>query len=233
MTAASYLSRIRLRQDASAGALAPLLLPPDASPNATGHHLLWSLFADTPDRRRDFLWRELEGGGTRGAFLTLSARQPQDHHGLFEVETKPFEANLASGDRLTFSLRANPVVTRRIAPRRSIRADVVMDRLRHLPRGDRSEKRLQVAAEAGRAWVADQLTRHGARLIEPDSTLRVDGYEQVRLDRGRGRAPLRFSVLELDGLLEVIEPAPFLAAVHRGFGKAKAFGCGLMLVRRA
>jgi CRISPR system Cascade subunit CasE len=33
-------------------------------------------------------------------------------------------------------------------------------------------------------------------------------------------------------VLEVTEPQAFVAAVLRGFGKAKAFGCGLMLIRR-
>jgi len=44
-----YLSRLTLSRAPSAAAL-------DAH-----HRLLWSLFSDDPDRRRDFLWRE-EGG---------------------------------------------------------------------------------------------------------------------------------------------------------------------------
>lgn len=230
MTAA-FLSRIRLRRDASARALAPLLLPADGARSRAGHHLLWSLFADTPDRRRDFLWREIEDGA-RVAFLALSARPPEDRHDLFEVDTKPFEANLQPGDRLGFSLRTNPVVTRRVAPRRSLRADVVMDRLRHLPKAERAAARLDLAAEVGTAWLRDQLVRHGARLPDASEPLRVDGYEQVRLDRGSGQRPVRFSVLDFDGVLEVVEPNAFLAAVRHGFGKAKAFGCGLMLIRR-
>ncbi len=62
---APYLSRVRLRRDVSAGALAPLLVPDDDTGAAAGHHLLWSLFADAPDRRRDFLWRALEGEAER------------------------------------------------------------------------------------------------------------------------------------------------------------------------
>jgi CRISPR system Cascade subunit CasE len=34
-------------------------------------------------------------------------------------------------------------------------------------------------------------------------------------------------------VLEVVSPDVFLEALARGFGKAKAFGCGLMLIRRA
>ena len=53
---------------------------------------------------------------------------------------KPFEPALAPGDRLGFSLRANPVVTR-ADPRtgRPRRHDVVMDRLHALPKGARAD----------------------------------------------------------------------------------------------
>jgi CRISPR system Cascade subunit CasE len=59
----------------------------------------------------------------------------------------------------------------------------------------------------------------------------VDGYARRRVPR-EGEAAVRFSTLDLDGVLEVTEPEAFVAAVRRGFGKAKAFGCGLMLLRR-
>ena len=42
-----------------------------------------------------------------------------------------------------------------------------------------------------------------------------------------------FSTLDFDGLLEVREPAAILPSIARGFGAAKAYGCGLMLIRRA
>ena len=34
-------------------------------------------------------------------------------------------------------------------------------------------------------------------------------------------------------LIEVTDPPAFLARLAAGFGRAKAFGCGLMLIRRA
>lgn len=56
---------------------------------------------------------------------------------------------------------------------------------------------------------------------------------------------MRLSVLDLEGILVVTDPAAFLdkvalklgtasdAAAQAGFGRAKAFGCGLMLLKRA
>lgn len=234
----SWLSRVRLRRDAPAAALAPVLLPSDpAARVGTAHRLLWTLFGDAPERARDFLWRE-EGSSDvrpgRASFLLLSARPPEDTHRLFEpIEPKLFAPVLASGDRLIFSLRANPVITRRNPKTgKAERHDIVMDRLRQVPQGERAGQRLAATLEAGTAWLEAQGQRHGFHLKAAEN-LRIDGYDQVTLRREGKTRPLAFSVLDLDGMLEVRDPDAFGAALLQGFGKAKAFGCGLMLIRRA
>lgn len=241
---ARYLSRARLRRDPDVAALAPVLMPADDDARIhIGHRLVWTLFADGPDRRRDFLWREVTPGGTqrgRGTFFILSERPPDNRIGLFDLDPpKAFAPTLAAGDRLGFSLRANPVVTRTSESdgrRRQRRHDVAMDLLRTLD-GARAERRLEAMTKAGRAWLVHQGERNGFRLPLPDA-VRVDGYDQVRLTRAASGAPSRakpaiqLSVFDFDGVLEVLDPQAFLSALYRGFGKAKAFGCGLMLIRR-
>ena len=59
----------------------------------------------------------------------------------------------------------------------------------------------------------------------------VAGYEPLAI-RDAGANALRLSVIEFDGLLTVREPDAFLVKLARGFGRGKAFGLGLMLVRR-
>jgi CRISPR system Cascade subunit CasE len=59
----------------------------------------------------------------------------------------------------------------------------------------------------------------------------VDGYETLRLNRD-GAAPIRFSRLDFQGVLRVDDPARFLTRLAAGFGRSRAFGCGLMLIRR-
>jgi CRISPR system Cascade subunit CasE len=39
--------------------------------------------------------------------------------------------------------------------------------------------------------------------------------------------------VDISGVIEVREPDRFLSALARGFGRARAHGCGLMLIRRA
>lgn len=226
-----YLSRVRLKRNASVNALVPLLLGESGKGSATGqpgHHLVWSLFADGLDRRRDFLWREID----TGVFLVLSARPPEDRHGLFEIAVpKPFTPVLAPGDRLRFSLRANPVIRRRDrSRRRSVKHDVVMDALRSHPEVSRGVYRRAAIQEQGFAWLERQGTKAGFTVR--CNEVSVISYDQHRIAR-KGSAPsMSFSTLDFEGVLTVTDPAPFVSAIALGFGAAKAYGCGLMLIRR-
>ena len=227
-----YLSRIRLKREASVSALAPLLLGKSGGGGQTrqpGHHLVWSLFADGTERKRDFLWRETRPG----EFLVLSARHPEDLHGLFEIdEPKAFAPALEPGDRLRFSLRANPVVRRRSpSNRRSIKHDVVMDALRSQARGERAAHRFLAMQEQGLAWLTRQGLKSGFEVRSADIV--VDGYDQHRLSRAGSVAPMLYSTLDFGGVLTVSDPAALVPAIAHGFGGAKAYGCGLMLIRRA
>lgn len=224
-----YFSRLTLDRAAPAHALAPLLDPEDLNRAADAHHrLVWAAFADGTERPRDFLWRA-EGGGR---FLTLSAREPRAN-GLFEPpEIKTFEPALARGDRLAFALRANATKDRARGQLgkagRDRRVDVVMDRLRAVPPGERAAHRDAAAQEAGAAWLACQGAAKG---FEPMEVV-AENYVTLDLDRHRRRRA-RLGVLDLTGRLRVTEPDAFVAALGVGFGRAKAWGCGLMLIRRA
>ncbi len=228
-----YLSRARLRATGSVEALSPLLVSGGHLTPLSAKALVWTLFADERDRRRDFLWRLDRAGSGRltGEFLILSTRPPKDSHQLFDLETKKFAPNLSTGDRLAFRLRANPVVRRRIAATgRSKKHDVVMDALRAASADvPRSARRRAAVYDAGASWVSQQIAKVGGE-IYPEH-LFIDGYAQIDLPNENGK-PLRFSTIDFDGVLKVTDPERLLHAVSSGFGASKAYGCGLMLIRR-
>lgn len=221
-----WLARARLRRDVRVATLAPLLLPEGDDQRAlAAHRLIWSLMPSDAAARRDFLWRE----EAPGRFLVLSPRC-LDASALFEVEAKPFEPALRAGDRLGFALRANPTVTRSGPRDRGTRADVVMDALHPLPQAERAAARPTLMREAGLEWLIRTGARHGFS-PDPGGTV-VDGYRMLRIPR-RGAKPARVGTLDYAGTLTVGDPAAFLAGLASGFGRARAFGCGLMLIRRA
>jgi CRISPR system Cascade subunit CasE len=218
-----YLSRLSLRRDASLAALAPLLVPADSgAQTGIAHRLIWAAFADDPKRERDFLWRQDE----KRRWLVLSARLPPDSHGLFEVESKSFAPVLEKGHRLTFALRANAVVTRKDEKGRPKRSDIVMDRLRAFQKGERAPERDRLAVEASRDWLVQQGEKSGFQLDRVDALYRTE-----KIPRS-GEKPIELGLLDLEGDISVETPELFLPALAAGFGKAKGFGCGLMLIRR-
>ncbi|MET7245814.1 type I-E CRISPR-associated protein Cas6/Cse3/CasE [Methylobacterium sp. EM32] len=236
-----FLSRVRLRHAPDTAALARLLLPEDDDARiAAGHRLIWSLFADSPDRERDFLWRE-DGGSAwqRTTFLVLSAREPSGGGGLFDVETKPFAPDLSVGQTLRFRLRASPGASEpKPGAKRGKRIDPVARALSGLDKSAREEQRDAITQTVGADWLARQGAKAGFRLVEDRDEkgrsrprLRVEGDDWRALPRD-GARPVRFGSLDFEGEIVVEDPAKFLAALARGFGRAKAFGCGLMLIRR-
>jgi CRISPR system Cascade subunit CasE len=220
-----FLIRASLKQDASIASIASLLLPAEpAARVGAAHRLVWSLFAGDAARKRDFLWRE----DTANNFYILAPQLPAES-AIFDVQSKPFAPHLTEGDFLQFSLRAN--ATRAYKPAgsqaRGKRADVVMARL--YAAEDRAAARPAVIQEAGAAWLAAQGARHGFSLSGAPA---VDGYARLRLPRA-GTGKIDISTLDFSGVLKITDPAAFLRALYHGFGHAKAFGCGLMLIRRA
>jgi CRISPR system Cascade subunit CasE len=223
-----YFSRARLSPHASRADVVKRLWHARGGQAATDHRLVWSLFPGEPEAERDFLWRRDEGG----VFYLLSARVPEDPTGAFAIDTQSFAPVLSPGDVLSFQLAANPVVTRN-----DKRHDVVMDALKPLSTqtkvgdmavSERARQRRPLAQERGEAWLARQGEKAGFAL----KACSVESYRPMDLPR-KGGATARITRMDFRGLLQVEDPDAFLTRLARGFGKAKAFGLGLMLIRRA
>ena len=233
-----HLTRAVLDRDATAAALAPLLDPPEPSRALDAHHrLIWTLFPGK-DAVRDFLWR----ADGRGRFFILSHRAPVQSDLFRPLDTTDFDPILAQGDRLSFSLRANATKDRRVPKdkngrRPNRRVDLVMDALHSTPGQtilgpNRVSDRPALRMEMAERIAADWLTAQGGRNGFTPERVRVEDYSVLQLPRG-GRNRATFGLLELTGILIVTEPRTFVTALGTGIGRARAFGCGLMLIRRA
>jgi CRISPR system Cascade subunit CasE len=217
------LSRIHLSPEASSSRdLGPML----ASPYRL-HKAVWNLFADHPDRRRDFLYR-LDWDSGRPLLWTLSDRPPRLVPELWNAKTKELRPVLRDGERLRFALRANPVVTRD-----GKRHDVVMEAKQRLRASGLTKTawptEAQLAQEHGAAWLARHAEGRGFA-VDPGQVL-VDSYETHTFKKPQGKE-VRFATCDFHGLLTVTDASAFLHALHHGIGPAKGFGCGLLLIRR-
>lgn len=228
-----YLSRVRVDLNGlSRGTLFEIM----GGGAYAAHQLLWQLF---PDHQgvRPFLFRQEmdepeDGGVPRGLplFYVLSDREPVAIPGLLEAQCKPFSPALDVGDRLAFRLRANPTVAKSVAGKRGQRADVLMAAKYPFEVGEArtSQACTEAMDEAARGWLAERAESWGFRLaVAPE----VGAYRQHALPKDKGR-PIRFSSVDYEGLLEVADPGRLIETLAQGVGRAKAFGCGLILLRR-
>ena len=195
------------------------------------HQALWDVFSDGPDRRRDFLFREMD----QGAFLAVSGRRPEPGPELATLQTKEYAPRLRAGERVLFSLRVNPVRKTRDHDGRQVRHDIVQDlRTRLMNEGTpkfRLPSRLELAQRAAMGWLEARGETLG--LAPDEASLMVEAYENQRFRKARGGPQVVVSTLDMRGFATVADPGALEAALFAGVGPAKAFGCGLLLVRRA
>jgi CRISPR system Cascade subunit CasE len=205
-----------------------------------------------PDGKRDFLFRHEQQDGEHLLYV-VSPRLPAVEDRLWNVEPRLYIPKIETGERLHFRVRINPVVERpgeiRLGgdgsprlrkngsragqpKRKVVRHDVVMDLKLRLGHEAWSEKLTQVRLiEATRGWFGNGSGR-AARCGFQVDTLVAEGYRQHRLPR-RNAKPICFSTLDVEGTLIVLDAETFVhEALYKGIGPAKAFGCGLLLVRR-
>ena len=222
----SYFSRVTLKPQR--------LTPEKLTPLVCGdgyktHQALWSLFDDDPDAERDFLFRRDDlFQGVR--YFVVSQRQPNDKTGLWQIETKPYSPQIHAGQTLAFNLRVNPVVKRKGEDGKSRRHDVVMDAKRRTKREGAEKKKhvLEIAQEEGATWLMRRAACHGFAVNE--ESIRAEAYHQHKSFKKNKN--ISYSTLDVSGVLVVDNPGLFAESLTKGVGPAKAFGCGLMLVRR-
>jgi CRISPR system Cascade subunit CasE len=200
------------------------------------HQWLWRFFPAPASTPRDFLYRRLDADSSL-RFYCLSKRMPEKLDGVWRIDSREYSPKLRSGDRLRFDLRANPVITSGKDGSKK-RHDVVM-KAKKILLGERGVEKWDQLVDANKPrqyelvriscmqWLLTRAERLGFSVDEDG--LSVDGYARHRGKQGK----IRFSVVDFSGVLTVVEPKTFLEnALLSGIGHAKAFGCGLLLVRR-
>jgi len=157
-------------------------------------------------------------------------------HEALIVETRPYDPQLQTGELVRFDLRVNPTIT---ASKTGKRHDVLMH-AKHQAKAeglvpDEIAKRIE---SSGRQWLMERPM--GIRIIvDPDDlpdgladSLIVSRYQQHRVSARKHEKQLMFSSVDYSGMAEVTDPNALRKTLLEGIGRSKAFGCGLLLVRR-
>ena len=199
------------------------------------HQWLWRFLPAPPGSTRNVEFRRRDADGLP-RFYVVSDRAPHSPTPHWQVQSRPYAPSLYAGDQLAFELHANPVVTVKSAQGKAARHDVVMQaktlllkerQLAHWADWTTPDRPSmpELVQQSCQAWMLARCERLGITL--DGDALSVDGYEQHRGKRGE----LRFSTVDFSGRMTVVDPAALHSALMSGVGHAKAFGCGLLLIR--
>jgi CRISPR system Cascade subunit CasE len=83
-----------------------------------------------------------------------------------------------------------------------------------------------VTAEYQRSWLTKKAP--GCGFILEEGQFDVVETEQLRFWRKSDKPPVTIGVAVFEGVLQISDEALFKAALTNGFGRAKAYGCGLL-----
>jgi CRISPR system Cascade subunit CasE len=208
------------------------------------HQWLWRFFPAQEGSSRDFLFRR-EDSSSLPRFYAISERPARSPSSAWVVRTREYRPRLETGDRLRFVLRANPVVSVRSTDKKTRRHDVVMyekkrliaerglQKWADLPREERPLLYDLVRRTCG-AWLEKRALNNGFVFRSEEESFSVDAYQPLKLystSVKKRDEDIKFSRVDFSGVLTVTDPESFQKALMKGIGPAKAFGCGLLLVR--
>lgn len=215
-------------------------VPWEAARNAYDiHRQLWRLFPgeeretrqSSEQDRQGFLYRvESHRVGRPAILLLQSRRAPTRSDGLILHGSREIRPMPSAKQRLAFLLTANP--TRTVVDEQG--ADKPHKLERHAEKQAKRPDRKShapscrvplIKEDEQRAWLVRKLA--GAASLEG-----ADILQHEPLYFRKGRAAGKLVTCTFEGVLRVDEPECLARLLENGIGHAKAFGCGLLLVRR-
>jgi CRISPR system Cascade subunit CasE len=248
-----YFSKITLKQNLEKVKLFQLLCPDEYKI----HQHLWGLLGTDKNEKRSFLYRHDENSKWP-QFYVLSENEPQNKDDLWEIATREFRPQLSEGQQLSFSLIANPVKIRKTDEFRKTeqskirlktntkhnkiqRDDIVWlakQKVKNEGRNYKNEILLEkLIQEEGEEWLTEKGCNKGFKL----QNVVVDSYRQMQFYKRGTSKSIKISTLRFTGTLLVNDPAIFIQENFEkhndkneyiaGIGPAKAFGCGLLLIK--
>lgn len=192
------------------------------------HQLIWNLFAgNNPDKKRDFLYRA-ETINHWPYFYAISATEPYDDKGIWEIVCKEYNPKIQINEQLHFRLRVNPRICHSKENNKKEYFDVVQTAWqKNLEKIKAHEiNKNEIMQTAGEEWLSKKGILHGFKV----NSVIVENFCKENFNKKQHK--ISFSTLDFVGQLTVLDNNLFLKTLFSGIGSAKGFGCGLLMVKR-
>ncbi len=147
--------------------------------------------------------------------------------------SKPMPKTFLQGTHLGYELRACPVIRKSSSGKyhsAGAEVDAFLSRVWEV-----DDPKVAVNREdVYRDWLADQFTRSGAATSKSVQLKQFSLERMFRRDHEQHRqaTPIKRPAATLTGDLEVTDSAKFIELLRRGIGRHRAFGFGMLKIRR-
>lgn len=193
------------------------------------HQILWPLFEADPKAQRDFLYHKIENA-CQLQYYMLSTRKPEVSSPAWHVEgPKLYNPFIQKGQKFSFLLRANPSVA---LSRSKKRIDVVSYekikiKYKTLPRAQKPSL-YQLVQKSCIHWLEKRAPQNGFD-FEHD---KVQAEAYTKHTARKHSNPIFYYTVDFSGQLQVTDVEVFKKTLLQGLGRGRAFGCGLLLIKR-
>ncbi|NCB97008.1 MAG: type I-E CRISPR-associated protein Cas6/Cse3/CasE [Bacteroidia bacterium] len=198
------------------------------------HKFIWQLFPHDKDADRDFLYRRFDTDAFQ-QFFVLSSRKPLENLPTWEIDAKLYEPKIKVGNHYHFNLRVNPVVTKMpmgTDSKKRKRDDVYMDALaknKAAPETERVSK-AEILQNSAMQWLLERAESNGFSVSR--DTVLVEGYQRFEMNSRKDKQRIQIGVIDYSGSLTVSNVGLFYRTLNQGLGKSRAFGCGLLMIKK-
>jgi len=200
------------------------------------HRFVWRIFNENDTQKPDaaqFLYR-IDYFLDTPVIYVLSRYKPESQIKRWQVQTKVWQPGIVDGAMFQFSLRANPTIG--ISGKRH---DVFMHVKKHYSGEDQFELR-ELMFSAGKGFLQNKAKTIGIEFLgetlDFSNKQKLTGVKHANgeniVHSGKTENAITISTVDYQGVFRVVDQTLLLQNVLKGIGRAKRFGCGLMLLNR-
>jgi CRISPR system Cascade subunit CasE len=197
------------------------------------HQNIWALVSRNRKQKRDFLYRvEYDAYQNIKHIYLLAPNQISSQNNIRIAVSPKYQPQLEMGEFLYFKLRANPIIKRK-ENGKAKEYGIIMDAKHQFNKNGQNYQEQfslnELIHDVGIKWLVRKGEQHGFSVKQVEVKIDNDCEYTVKPP---GKQAFTLRTLDFEGRLKIVNAGRLKKALFEGIGSAKAFGCGLMLVRR-
>lgn len=197
------------------------------------HEKIWALVSRNENQKRDFLYRvEYDAYQNIKHIYLLVPNQISSQKNIKIAVSPKYQPKLETGECLYFKLRANPIIKRK-ENGKAKEYGIIMDaKYQFKKNGQNYQEQFsldELIHDVGMKWLIRKGEQHGFLVKQFEVRINNDCEYSVKPP---GKKVFTLRTLDFEGKLKIVDADRFKKSLFNGIGSAKAFGCGMMMIKR-